>query len=352
MFRRTLSPPSPKALIVSLSRFIARRLFLLIFMLFGITVLTFFLSRVIPGDPAQTMAGMRASEEQVENTRIRLGLDKPLTEQFVIYFRDLLQGDLGKSITNKRPVMDNLKQFFPATIELTLFAFVIAALIGVPLGAAAALYKDSWIDHVSRVGALAGIAFPSFWLGIVLILIFFYRLDWLPAGRRVEVRTMLDYEPITNLMLVDSILKRDWALFDDALRHIILPAVTLAIGPLARFMRFTRTVMLEELRKPYIVTAHSKGLRHRTVTVQHALRNAMIPTVTIMGLAIGSMLSGSVLVETIFSWPGLGQYAFDAVFHLDYPSIIGVTLLTTVSFLLTNLGVDILYAYLDPRIRY
>jgi peptide/nickel transport system permease protein len=337
---------------VSLSRFIARRLFLLVFMLFGIMVLTFFLSRVIPGDPAQTMAGLRASKEQVENTRVRLGLDKPLTEQFMIYFRDLLRGDLGKSITNHRPVMDNLKQYFPATVELTLFAFLIATLIGVPLGVLAALHKNSWIDHVSRVGALAGIAFPSFWLGIVLILLFFYRLGWLPAGRRVEVRTMVEYDPITNLMLVDSILRRDGGLFQDALRHIILPAVTLAIGPLARFMRFTRTVTLEELRKPYVITARSKGLRQRTVTVRHVLRNALIPIVTVMGLAIGSMLSGSVLVETIFSWPGLGQYAYDAVFYLDYPSIIGVTLLTTVAFLLTNLAVDILYATLDPRIRY
>jgi peptide/nickel transport system permease protein len=352
VFRHTLSASKQKVMSVSLYRFIARRMFLLIFMLFGITVLTFFLSRVIPGDPAQTMAGMRASQAQVENTRIRLGLDKPLITQFWIYFRDLLHGDLGTSITNHRPVVDNLKQFFPATVELTLVAFLIAALIGVPLGVVAALYKDSWVDHVSRVGALAGIAFPSFWLGIVLILLFFYRLDWLPAGRRVEVRTMVHYDPITNLMLVDGLITRNWALFHDALRHIVLPAATLSIGPLARFMRFTRTVMLEELRKPYIVTAYSKGLRSRTVTVQHALRNALIPTVTVMGLAVGSMLSGSVLVETIFSWPGVGQYAYDAVFHLDYPSIIGVTLLTTVCFLLTNLIVDILYAYLDPRIRY
>jgi len=352
VLRRTLSTVNQEVISVSLYRFIARRLFLLIFMLFGIAVLTFFLSRVIPGDPAQTMAGMRASKEQVENTRIRLGLDKPLTEQFLIYFRDLIQGDLGTSITNHRPVMENLKQFFPATVELTLFAFLIASLVGVPLGVVAALHKNSWIDHLSRVGALAGIAFPSFWLGIVLILIFFYRLEWLPAGRRVEVSTMVRYDPITNLMLVDGLLARDKHLLQDALRHIILPALTLSIGPLARFMRFTRTVMLEELRKPYIVTAHSKGLRYRTVTVQHALRNALIPTVTVMGLAIGSMLSGSVLVETIFSWPGLGQYAYDAVFHLDYPSIVGVTLVTTVCFLLTNLVVDVLYAYLDPRIRY
>jgi len=337
---------------VSLSRFILRRLFLLIFMLLAVTLLTFFLSRVVPGDPAQTMAGMRASKQQVENMRARLGLDKPLAEQFVRYVGDLIQGDLGTSIMNHRPVLDNLKRFFPATVELTLVAFIIAAGIGVPLGVLAALHKGSWIDHASRIGALAGIAFPSFWLGIVLILIFFYDLGWLPAGRRVELSTMTQYQPITNLMLLDSLLTRQWGLFTDALRHIILPAVTLAVGPLARFMRFTRTVMLEELRKPYVLTAHSKGLRPRAVTIRHVLRNALIPTVTVMGLAIGSMLSGSVLVETIFSWPGIGQYAFDAVFNQDYPSIVGVTLLTTVCYLLANLGVDILYAYLDPRIQY
>jgi peptide/nickel transport system permease protein len=337
---------------MSLSRFILRRLFLLIFMLLGVTVLTFFLSRVIPGDPAQMMAGMRASREQVENMRARLGLDRPLTEQFALYLGDLLQGDLGKSIMNSRPVVDNLRQFFPATVELTMFGFLIAALVGVPLGVLAAVNKDHWIDHLSRFGALAGIAFPSFWLGIVLILIFFFQLGWLPGGRRVEVRLMISYTPITNLLLVDSILTGNWALLGDALRHIILPAVTLAVGPLARFMRFTRAVMLEEMRKPYILTAHSKGLHPRAVIQRHALRNALIPTVTIMGLAVGYMLSGSVLVETIFNWPGLGQYAFDAVYNLDYPSIVGVTLLTTVAFLLTNLVIDIAYAYLDPRIHY
>ncbi len=335
-----------------LSRFILRRLFLLVFMLLGVTVLTFFLSRVIPGDPAQMMAGLRASREQVENMRVRLGLDRPLSEQFTSYLGDLLRGDLGKSIMNNRQVTDNLKQFFPATVELTLFAFLIAALVGVPLGVLSALYKDRWVDHLSRLVALAGIAFPSFWLGIVLILIFFFYLGWLPGGRRAEVSTLLGHAPVTNLLLVDSLLTGNGTLFGDALRHILLPALTLAVGPLARFMRFTRAVMLEEMRKPYVLTAHSKGLHPAAVIRRHTLRNALIPTVTIMGLAIGYMLSGSVLVETIFNWPGLGQYAYDAVFNLDYPSIVGVTLLTTVVFLLTNLVIDIAYAYLDPRIRF
>ncbi len=321
-------------------------------MLLGIMMLTFFLSRVIPGDPAQMMAGMRASQEQVDNMRTRLGLDKPIPEQFAIYLADLLQGDLGKSIINRRPVVENLKQFFPATVELTVAAFIFAASFGVPLGILAALHKDGWIDRLTRFTALIGIAFPSFWLGIVLILIFFFHLQLLPSGRRVEVTAMFSYKPNTGLILIDSLLAGNWDLFKDALIHIILPAITLGFGPLARFMRFTRAVMLDELHKPYVVTAHSKGLRPSTVTWRHVLRNAFIPTVTVMGLAVGYMLGGSVLVETIFNWPGLGQYAFDAVFNLDYPSIIGVTLLTTVCILLTNLVVDILYMYLDPRIRY
>lgn len=337
---------------MSFSQFIARRLFLLVFMLLGVMALTFFLSRVIPGDPAQLMAGLRASQTQVDNMRTRLGLDKPVPEQFVIFLGDLLQGDLGKSLMNNRQVTENLQQFFPATVELALFAFLLATLIGVPLGVLAALHKDSWLDHLSRVGALAGIAFPSFWLGIVLILIFFFQLGWLPSGRRISVSAMIRYTPITNLLLVDGILSGNWPLFTEALRHLILPAVTLSLGPLARLMRFTRAVMLQEIDKAYVTTARSKGLRERGIIRRHTLRNALIPIVTLMGLTLGSLLGGSVLVETIFNWPGIGSYAFDAVFNLDYPSIVGVTLLSTVVILLINLAVDILYAYLDPRIRY
>lgn len=327
-------------------------MFLFVFMLLGVTVITFFLSRVIPGDPAQMIAGMRASKEQVANTRARLGLDAPLPEQFVNYLGDLLHGDLGESIMNHRKVEENLRQFFPATVELTLFAFLIAAGLGVPLGVLASVYKGRWIDGLSRVIALLGLAFPSFWLGIVLLLVFFFHLGWLPSGRRIEVRLMVSYTPVTNLLLVDSLLLGNLTLFGDALRHLILPALTLAVGSMARFMRFTRAVMLEEIGKYYVLTAYSKGLRPRTVIRRHILRNAMIPTVTLMGLSIGYMLSGSVLVETIFNWPGIGQYAYDAVFNLDYPSIVGVTLLTTCVFLVINLLVDLAYVYLDPRIHY
>lgn len=332
--------------------FILRRLFLLIFMLLAVTILTFFLSRVIPGDPAQMMAGMRASQTQVENMRERLGLDKPLVEQFRIYVSDLLGGNLGTSIMNKRPVVENLKQFFPATIELAVCAFIVAAVIGVPLGVVAAVYKNTWVDQLSRIVSLAGTAFPSFWLGIVLILIFFFFLGWLPGSRRIEMGMMTGVRPVTNLLLIDSLLVGNLPLFQEAVRHLVLPAITLAFEPMARFMRFTRAVMLDEIGKQYVLTAQSKGLRSRTIIRRHVLRNALIPIVTIMGLALGGLLSGSVLVETIFNWPGIGQYAFNAVYNLDYPSIVGVTLLTTLLVLLINLIVDILYAYLDPRIRY
>jgi len=339
---------------MSLQAFIARRLIALVFMLVGISIITFGLSRLAPGDPARLMAGMNASEDQVENIRARLGLDRPLPEQYLTYMKDLLRGDLGKSIMNGRPVSENLRHFFPATIELTVAAFLLATLIGVPLGVISALNKDSWIDHVSRVAALTGIAFPSFWLGLVLILIFFFYLGWLPAGRRADLMVLLNRKapPITGFLLVDALLTRDWALFSSGLQHLILPAITLAVGPMARFMRFTRAVMLEETNKDYVRTAKSKGLLSRVVVRRHTLRNALLPTVTVMGLAVGYMLGGSVLVETIFDWPGIGKYAYDAIFNLDYPSILGATLLATVAFLLTNLIVDILYAYLDPRIEY
>ena len=339
---------------MTLSRFILRRLFLMFFMLIAVVAVTFFLSRVIPGDPAQLRAGMDATAEEVERMRQRMGLDRPLTEQFVQYFADLLHGDLGISLFNNRPVLDNLRHFFPATFELSLVAMVFAITVALPLGAWSALRHGSWLDQGLRLGAMVGLAFPSFVLGIVLILIFFYHLDWLPSGRRLDVMVQISRTapPITRLLLVDALLGGDTRLLIEAAQHLILPAITLGLAPLARLMRFTRASLLEELRQPYTQTARSKGLRPRRILAVHLLRNALIPTITVIGIAFGSTLSGSVLVETIFNWPGLGQYAFDAVFHLDYPAIVGVTLLTTTVYLFVNLLVDIAYVYLDPRIQF
>lgn len=334
--------------------FISRRLVFLVFMLFGVSLITFALTQVVPGDPARLSAGRNASREQVENIRRRMGLDRSLPEQYLIYMSNLLQGDLGRSLLNGRPVAENLKHFFPATVELAVAAFLIASLVGIPLGVISAVNKDGPIDHTSRLIALVGIAFPMFWVGIVLILIFFFYLDWLPGGYRVDVTLLTQYPvpPVTNLLLVDCVLAGNGVVFVDALKHLILPALTLSFGAMARFTRFTRAVMLETLEQEYVRVARSKGLLERVVIGRHVFRNALIPTVTIMGLAVGFMLGGSVLVETIFNWPGIGQYAYDSIVSLDYPSILGVTLLATVVFLLSNLVVDIVYVMLDPRIEY
>ena len=337
-----------------LSRFILRRLFLMFFMLLAVVALTFLLSRVIPGDPAQLRAGMDATAGEVERMRQRMGLDRPLTEQFLQYFADLLRGDLGMSLFNNRPVLENLRHFFPATIELSLAAMLLAVVIGLPLGAWSALRRGSWVDQGLRLGAMTGLAFPSFVLGIVLILIFFYHLGWLPSGRRLNVMAQISRSapPITRLLLIDSLLGGDWRLLADAAQHLILPAITLGLAPLARLMRFTRAALLEELLQPYAQTARSKGLRPRRILAVHLLRNALIPTVTVLGIAFGSTLSGSVLVETIFQLARRRPICLRRRLPLDYPAIVGVTLLTTTVYLFVNLLVDIAYVYLDPRIQY
>ncbi len=339
---------------MSFARFMTRRILLLIPTLLGISVLTFFFSHVAPGDPARLVAGLEAPEARVEQLRQELGLDRPMWVQYFDYVSRLMRGDLGQSVLNRRPVADNLKAFFPATVELAVPAFFLSVLVGIPLGVLTAVHKDGFWDNVLRVASLAGIAFPSFWVGIILLLLFYFKLGWLPGSGRMDIMLMTreNVDTVTHFLLVDSLIAGKWSVFWDALRHIILPAVTLSFGPTARFMRFTRTVMLEVLGEVYIQTARAKGLAERAVIVRHALRNALIPTITLMGIAIGYMLGGSVLVETVFGWPGLGKYAFDSIILLDYPAIMGVTLLATVVFLMSNLVVDMIYVVLDPRIEY
>jgi peptide/nickel transport system permease protein len=337
-----------------LSIFVVRRLLSMVVMLLSISLVTFALSHIVPGDPARLIAGMNASNEQVAKIRVRLGLDHPLPEQYFTYLTGLLHGDLGDSVLNGRPVLENLARFFPATVELALAAFLIAAFIGVPLGVISAVKRNSPIDQIIRVTSLVGVALPSFWIGIILILVFFFYLGWLPQGRQTDTRLILEYpvSAVTNFLLIDTLLAHNWIVFVDALKHLILPAVTLALGPLARFARFTRTVMLETLDEEFIRVARAKGVREWSVIWRHALRNALIPVTTLMGLAVGYMLGGSVLVETVFSWPGIGQYAYDSIVNLDYPAILGTTLLATIVFLFSNFVVDILYVALDPLFEY
>jgi peptide/nickel transport system permease protein len=339
---------------MALSAYIGRRLLYLIPVLFGVSLITFTLSRVVPGDPARLASGLEASEAQVQRLREELGLDRPLHEQYLHYVGRLLVGDFGVSIFNKQPVRSNLAVFFPATLELSLAALLMSLVVGIPLGVLSAVHKDGWIDQLGRVAALLGIAFPVFWVGIVLLLVFYFRLGWFPSSGRVNPQVFLQQPvaPITGLLTVDALLGANWPVLRNALWHLALPAFSLALSTLARVTRMTRATMIEVLSEAYITTARAKGLPPRRLLYAHALRNAMIPTVTIIGISFGYLLGGSVLVETVFSWPGLGKYAFDAITYLDFPAIMGITLLSTLVFLLVNLLVDVLYVRLDPRIRY
>jgi ABC-type dipeptide/oligopeptide/nickel transport system permease component len=320
--------------------------------LFAITLITFMLSHIVPGDPARLVAGINAPQEEVERLRVELGLHKSLPEQYTIYLRNLARGDLGTSHVTQRPVRDDLRSFFPATFELAAAALLIALALGVPLGVLAALHQGRFADHVGRVLALAGVAVPSFWLAIVLLLIFYRNLGWLPAsGQASDVSVQTTIPSLTGMLVVDSLVTGHWSAFTDALSHLVLPAFCLSLTTLALVIRMTRSSMVEVLGEPYVATARAKGLPERRVIFVHALKNALIPVLTIIGLSFGFLLGGSVLIEKVFAWPGIGLYAVDSIAFLDYNAILGVTLVATVSFIFVNLAVDVLYAKLDPRIR-
>jgi peptide/nickel transport system permease protein len=286
----------------------------------------------------------------VETIRKKYGLDRPVVEQYLIYMWNLLQGDLGRSLQSRRPVIEDLKDYFPATLELTLSATVLAVIGGIILGMLSAIYKNQLIDHISRIFSLAGVSMPVFWLGIVLVIIFYRQLHWLPFGGRLA-SSWTPPERITGMYLLDSLLTGNMKILWNALLYLILPSITLAYNSMGTITRMSRASLLDVLQEDYIRTARSKGLQERLVIVRHALRNALIPVLTVVGLQFGSLLGGAFLVEVIFSWPGLGTYAMKAIMFLDYNGIVGVTLLTAVVFMLTNLLVDILYIVVDPRMR-
>lgn len=312
--------------------------------------MTFAISHTIPGDPARLAAGLEANAEQVEAMRHRLGLDRPLPEQYLNYITSLATGDFGESIHSKRPVLDDLVSYLPATLELTLFAASLAALIAIPLGILSATQRGI-LDYAARTVALVGSATPVFWSGLVLLLIVYKELGWLPGGGRFP-SDLSPPDTITGLYVVDSLLHLDVASAGAAMRHLILPGFVLSqvmLGPLARM---TRSSMLEVLREDYIRTARAKGLRSPTIVYRHAMKNAFIPVVTLFGLQFGHLLSGAILTEAIFSWPGVGSYALQSVYTLDFPAIMGITLVVSLMYVLINMLVDVAYAFLDPRIRY
>lgn len=329
---------------------LARRLLLSIIALLGISLLVFVLSHVVPGDPARMAAGPQARAEQVESVRKEFGLDKPLPEQYLIYMNNLIHGNLGKSLQSRRPVLDDIQDYFPATLELTLIATLLAIIIGIMMGILSAIYKDSWIDHVTRILSLTGVSMPVFWLGIILVIIFYRQLGLLPFGGRISPSISAP-EHITGMYLLDSLVTGNWQALGSSILYIILPAVTLASNSVAVVSRMTRASLLETIHEDYIRTAKGKGLSNRAILMKHALRNALIPVITIIGLQFGSLLGGAFLVEVIFSWPGIGNYAMKSILFLDYNGIIGVTLLTGLTYMLVNILVDIIYIVVDPRMR-
>lgn len=331
--------------------FLIRRLTLLIFVLLGVSVLIFVISHVIPADPARQAAGPHATTKQVELLRAKLGLDKPLPEQYLIYMSGLLHGDLGYSLYSRRPVSEDIKDYFPATVELAMTAMVICLILGIPLGALSAIYKDRWVDHLSRVISIGGVGLPIFWLALLFQLVLYRWLNWLPAGGRIDP-TMAKPETITGLYILDSLITGNWLALRSSLVYIAMPAITLAFASVAWVARITRTSMVETLNQDYIRTARSKGLHERQVIYVHALRNALIPAVTMIGLQTGALLSGAFLVEIIFSWPGIGFYTVNAIMAMDFNAIMTTTLLVAVVYTVTNLLVDILYVAIDPRISY
>ena len=305
--------------------------------------------RAIPGDPAQIMLGQTATKAQVAEVRNRLGLDEPLPVQYLVFLKDAVRGDLGDSIVTGRPVTAELLERLPATFELTAFAMLIAILVGVPVGVISAVRQYSLLDKIASVTALTGISMPIFWLAMILIVIFGVNLELLPFPGRLGPTTTIT--SITGLVLVDSLLTLNFAGFWDGLLHLIMPAIALGTIPMAVIMRMTRSSMLEVMGEDYVRTARAKGVVPWRVVFKHSLRNAMLPTVTVIGLSAGLLMGGSIITETIFSWPGVGQIAYESVGRRDYAMIQGVVLYGAALFVFINLAVDVLYAVLDPRVR-
>jgi len=315
------------------------------------TLLTFFISHIIPSDPARLMAGPKASAEVVEGYREKYGLNLPLWEQYLRYMSGVVRFDFGESFSTHRPVVDDLATFFPATMELALGALIFAIIGGLGVGIISAARKDSWIDQITRLIAVSGISMPVFWFGLLAQLLFYQRLDWFPFGGRISNDALLP-ATVTGMLTVDSLLAGNWKTFFDALYHLILPAVILGFEPLAVLARISRTSLVEVMGDQYIITARAKGLAEKVVYFVHALRNALLPVVTVTGLLVGYLLGGAVLVEVVFAWPGMGRYAAKAILSSDYNGVMGVTLVIAVVYIFVNLVVDLLYAKLDPRISY
>jgi peptide/nickel transport system permease protein len=319
--------------------------------LLGLLVVTFVISRMLPADPVLAVVGDHASESTIEAARIRLGLDKPLLVQFWIYISDVLQGDLGQSIRTSRPISEELMRVFPATLELATVGTIIGVLIGIPLGVWGAVRKDTMVDHVIRFVGLIGYSAPIFWLGLMGLLIFYFKLDWLPGPGRLDFGYEDFVTPVTGMMTIDTLIAGDMDMFRNALAHLVMPASLLGYFSLAYISRMTRSLMLGQLRQEYILTARVKGVSEQRVIWKHALRNVLVPLITVVALSYGGLLEGSVLTETVFAWRGLGLYITDSIFGQDMPAVLGGTIVVGAIFIIINMLTDVAYRVLDPRAK-
>jgi ABC-type dipeptide/oligopeptide/nickel transport system permease component len=330
--------------------FLARRVLWALLVIWVVSLITFSLSRIVPADPAAFVAGLGATKSQIESIRKEMGLDRPLPEQYASYAKGLVRLDLGTSIRTRRAVVTDLRHFFPATLEVILISFVVYLILSAVLGILAATRPGGVLDLLIRLGAISGSAIPVFWLAIVLQLLFYTRLGWLPIGGRISVH---EAPPpfLTGFFTIDSLAAGDPHLFLSVLKHLLLPVVTVVLSLLAVGTRLIRATFLEELSKPYVRVAVSKGLSERRVIFQHVLKNALNPIITVTSLQFAYLFAWTILIEAIFTWPGIGLYAYDSFQALDYAPIMALALTVTVAFVLINLVTDLIYPLIDPRIR-
>jgi peptide/nickel transport system permease protein len=328
----------------------AKRLLLMLVMLFGLVCITFTVSHIAPADPASLAAGPDATQDMIATVRKEYGLDRPLPEQFFRYVSDLAHGNLGRSVATSRPVLDELARFFPATLELVTLSMALGVLLGVPLGMLAAVRRNGLADHGTRIFAISGVAMPTFWFGIVLQLFFGVYLGLLPTSGRLPV-TLPPPAAVTHFLILDAALAGQWSVMGEAIRHAILPALVLALPCLASIVRVHRSEMIEALASDYITSARAHGISNMRIVGALAFRNTLIPTLALIGLRYGWMLGGTVLVETVFDWPGIGLYAVQSAIASDFKPVMGVTLLIGLNFMVVNLLVDLAYGVVDPRVR-
>jgi peptide/nickel transport system permease protein len=330
---------------------VIERIIVMIPIIVGVAVIVFLFMRLMPGDPVDIMMGQGGAVSAGEREQLRkeFHLDEPLHVQLGLFMSSLVRGDLGFSYTQKRPVVALIGERLPATIELALGALIVGLLVAVPVGIISAVRQNSWIDRLSMAGAFLGISMPAFWLGIVLLLLFSVQLQWLPVQGRISHTVSL--QVITGYYVLDSLLTGNWPALNSSLRHLVLPSITLGLPMAAVIARVLRSSMLETLRADYVTLARAKGAPEGGVVLRHALRNALIPTVTVVGLQVGVLLGGNMIVETVFGWPGLGRLVVDSIFNRDFPLVQGAVMMYAFIFIITNLIVDVIYTYLNPRIQ-